>query len=101
MRFLLLAAALSISALTGLFRADLPARHAFDLASCEIGSQPAPESEPPAIVRAPATTAVNAPAPFVPESGRLQSVRRVVAASCRLPDVPDRRSSPRPFPLLI
>jgi hypothetical protein len=102
MHLLLIAVLLSISALTGLVRADLPAAHASDPAPGWIGSQPTPESEPPAIVRAASTTAVDVPAPFAFESGRVhRAARRVVAFCCRLPDLPDRRSGPRPFPLLI
>jgi len=102
MRLFLIAAVLSILALTGLARADLPASHAIDPAPGWIGSQPTPESEPPAIVRAASTTAVDVPAPFAFESGRVhRAARRVVAFCCRLPDFPDRRSGPWPFPLLI
>jgi hypothetical protein len=102
MRLLLIAAVLSILALTGLVRADVPASHAGDPAPGWIGSQPTPESEPPAIVRAASTTAVDVPAAFAFESGRVhRAARRVVALGFRLPDLSDRRSGPRPFPLLI
>lgn len=102
-RLILIALALVVLAFAGLRQGDGRAQHTDGVVASQLSSQPAPDSEPPAIVKAAVTASGTAQTHVACESHAHERPARDLSTDGHRPlhDPEYRVSLPQSFPLLI
>jgi hypothetical protein len=103
LRPILIALALLVLAFAGLRHDDAGAPHTGGVVASQLSSQPAPDHEPPTIVRAAVTASATAQTHVACEPrGHARTVLDVSSDGRQAPPVPAYRATlPQSFPLLI
>jgi hypothetical protein len=103
LRLILIVIALVVLAFVGLRQADARAPHTGSLASSQLSTQPAPDPEPPAIVKAAVTASATAQTYVACEPRGQERHAQVVPTDGRQPlhEPAYGASLPQSFPLLI